>query len=82
MSVRAHLSITPWVDPEFVRTVDGVIAQVSGDVDIGSSPALGLAQALLRSRGYPRATVRDLRTSDEALRRVAHWQVARDGEGT
>lgn len=82
--VRARVTITPWTDLAFARTVREVmrIVSLSEEIVLGSGNGAVLAERLLRERGYARARVLDARTTDEALRRVAHWRVARDGEPT
>jgi hypothetical protein len=80
--VRARVTIMPWTDLVFAREVRAVMRAVSlsAEVTLGSGSGAVLAERLLRARGYGNARVIDLRTTDEALRRVAHWQVLRDGE--
>jgi hypothetical protein len=82
--VRARVTITPWTDLAFARTVREVMRTVSlsEEIVLGSGNGAVLAERLLRERGYARARVLDARSTDEALRRVAHWQVLRDGEAT
>jgi hypothetical protein len=82
--VRARVTITPWTDLVFARTVREVMRTVSlsEEIVLGSGNGAVLAERLLRERGYGRARVLDDRSTDEALRRVAHWRVLRDGEAT
>ena len=82
--VRARVTITPWTDLAFARTVREVmrIVSLSEEIVLGSGNGAVLAERLLRERGYERARVLDARSTDEALRRVAHWRVLRDGEPT
>lgn len=81
-AVRARVTITPWTDLIFARDVREVMRMVSlsEGVILGSGSGAVLAERLLRERGYEHARVIDARTTDEALRRVAHWQILRDGE--
>lgn len=80
--VRARVTIMPWTDLAFARTVREVmrIVSLSEEIVLGSGNGAVLAERLLRDRGYGRARVLDARSTDEALRRVAHWRVLRDGE--
>ncbi len=80
--VRARVTITPWTDLGFARDVREVmgIVSLSDEIVLGSGNGAVLAERLLRERGYRHARVIDARTAEEALRRVAHWQVLRDGE--
>lgn len=82
VTIRARVTITPWTDPVFARDVREVMRTVSlsDEVVLGSGNGVILAERLLRERGYGRARVIDARTATEALRRVAHWRVLRDGE--
>jgi hypothetical protein len=82
VEVRARVTITPWIDPVFARDVREVMRTVSlsDEVVLGSGTGAVLAERLLRERGYGRARVIDARTTAEALRRVAHWRILRDGE--
>ena len=81
-AVRARVTITPWTDLAFARDVREVMRMVSLSeaIVLGSGTGAVLAERLLRERGHLRARVIDARSPDEALRRVAHWQVLRDGE--
>jgi hypothetical protein len=77
--VRTKTRITPWDDPEFVRAFEQARAVVS-EGGINDLPlAAAEVQRLLREAGYPRARVEVDRTVAEALDRVAHWVVTRDG---
>ena len=83
-AVRARVTITPWTDLAFARDVREVMRMVSLSeaIVLGSGTGAVLAERLLRERGYGHARVIDARSPDEALRRVAHWRVLRDGERT
>ena len=82
VEVRARVTITPWTDLAFASDVREVMRTVSlsEEVVLGSGNGAILAERLLRERGYGRARVIDARTTAEALRRVAHWRILRDGE--
>ena len=62
--------------------VEQVVQQVQRTKGLDQAAFVGaeLAQTLLRSAGYPRVRVIDQRTVDEALGRIIHWTVVRDGE--
>ncbi len=82
-AVRARVSVSPWTDDVFAHDVREVMRTVSlsEEIVLGTGTGAVLAERLLRERGYQRARVIDARTADEAMRRVAHWRVLRDGEG-
>ena len=81
VAVRLRLSIAPWTDRAFVRTVEDICSRLtaSPEVDIASIAGAVTAERLLRDRGWPRARVMDRRTIDDALGHVGHWSVFRDG---
>ncbi len=49
-------------------------------VDPAAFVGAELAQTLLRAAGYLQVRVIDRRTVDEAMERIVHWTVLRDGE--
>lgn len=81
IAVRLRLSITPWDDADFVHAVEDACqrATLSNDVEPYSIAAAEHAERDLRDRGYHEASVIDVRTLDEAVALVGHWQVHRDG---
>ncbi len=77
--VHTKTRITPWDDPEFVRAFERARATVMQD-EIADVPlAAAKVQRLLREAGYPHARVDVDRTVAEAIDRVTHWVVTRDG---
>ena len=77
--VHTKTKITPWDDPVFVRTFEQVRDAVAQEME-GDGPALAAEiQHRLREAGYPRARVDVIRTAEEALEKVSHWTVKRDG---
>ena len=82
MSTAAHIKsrITPWDDAAFVRAFERARDEVRTLDDHPGGPILAAeVQGRLRAAGYPRATVTAVRTVEEALEHVAHWEVCRDG---
>lgn len=79
--VRVRLSISPWVDREFVCAVEGVCQRLI--LEDGAAPswatAAASAEECLRAAGYPSARVLDCRTYSDVLEGVARWRVERDG---
>jgi hypothetical protein len=77
--VHTKTKITPWDDPEFVRSFEQARAVVT-EHGISDIPlAAAEVERLLREAGYPDARVEVDRTVAEALDQVAHWVVTRDG---
>jgi hypothetical protein len=72
--------LVPWDDAEFVRAYGRAREQVLREGLLINGPrAAGRLEELLREAGYPRASVKVERTTDEALRHAARWTVQRDG---
>ena len=77
--VHTKTRITPWDDPQFVRAFERSRAVVTEDGITDSPLAAAEVQRLLREAGYPYARVDVDHTVAEALDRVTHWVVSRDG---
>ncbi len=77
--VHTKTRITPWDDPEFVRTFERARATVIGQGITDVPLAAAEVERRLREAGYPHARVEVDRTVAEALEQVAHWVVTRDG---
>jgi hypothetical protein len=75
---QVQLRIEEWDDVAFRQAVEGAWASVAGDADQDSIRAAAHLQLLLRSAGYPDASVEIHRTVDEALQHVAHFDVSRE----
>ncbi|MHB8891956.1 MAG: hypothetical protein ACYC65_07900 [Candidatus Limnocylindrales bacterium] len=77
--IHTTTRITPWDDREFVRMYEQA-REAAHQEDLGDGPAAAAeVQRRLREAGYPDARVDVDRTVEEALGRVAHWVVRRDG---
>lgn len=75
---RVELRIVDWDDVPFREAVDHAWDTIrAGSVDIDSTTAAAHLQLLLRSAGYPQATVDVRKTVDEALAHIAHFEVRR-----
>ncbi len=82
MPTAAHIKsrITPWDDTAFVLAFERARDEVRTIDDHPGGPILAAeVQERLRAAGYPHATVVAVRTVEEALEHVAHWDVRRDG---
>jgi len=81
LAIRARITITPWTHVAFATAAREILQEVrmSPEIEFGTGAGSVLAQRLLRARGYAHARVVDARDVDEAMRRVAHWLVLRDG---
>ena len=77
--VHTKTKITPWDDPAFVRTFEQVRDAVAREAPGDGPAAAAEVQRRLREAGYPNARVDVVRTAAEALEKVAHWIVTRDG---
>jgi hypothetical protein len=71
--------ITPWDDPAFVRTFEQVRDAVAREGRGEGPTAAAEVQRCLREAGYPHARVDVVRSAAEALEKVSHWIVSRDG---
>jgi hypothetical protein len=80
LDIRARVKVTPWTDADFEGAVRQVLQEVRlvPEIVFGSGEGAVLAQRLLRERGYEHARVIDMRSVDEAIRHIAHWEVLRD----
>jgi hypothetical protein len=80
LDIRARVRVTPWTDGDFERAVRQVLQEVRlvPEIVFGGGEGAVLAERLLRERGYEHARVIDVRSFDEAIRHIAHWEVLRD----
>jgi hypothetical protein len=82
MTTMVHIKarLTPWDDREFVRTFERARVEVERSGCCPEGPeAAERVERLLREGGYPDARVEIERTVAEALSRISHWDVRRDG---
>jgi hypothetical protein len=76
---RVELKIVDWDEIPFREAVETAWRQVRhGQVDSDSMTAAAHLQLLVRAAGYPGASVTVHKTVDEALARVAHFEVRRE----
>ena len=82
MTTMVHIKarLTPWDDVQFVRAFERARDEVGRLGGCPDGPAAAeCVQQLLRGGGYPDATVEVERSVAEALSRIAHWDVRRNG---
>jgi hypothetical protein len=72
--------LIPWADAAFVEAFERARDQaIVEGMAMPGPEAASRVQRLLRTGGYPRATVDVEATVDEALVHYARWTVRRDG---
>lgn len=73
---RVQLRIEGWDDVAFRDAVERAWAAIkAGPDDVDSMIAAAHLQVLVRAAGYPQASVEVIRSVDEALAHVAHFEV-------
>jgi len=81
--IHTRTRITPWDDREFVRTYEATreaVHQEATPEDLADLPIIAAQiQRRLHEVGYPQARVEVTQTAEEAIDRVSHWVVSRDG---
>ena len=74
--------LIPWDDPRFLQAFERAREQaIEEGLTINGPKTAARVEDLLRSNGYPEASVDVERTVEEALEHAAHWRVTRDGAG-
>jgi hypothetical protein len=78
METRLKVRLEAWDDPAFHAAFETVREQVEHEGVPLDTPEAGFrAEHLLAAAGYPGVRIEVVRSVDEAMRHVAHWEVHR-----
>jgi hypothetical protein len=78
MQPRLKVRLETWDDPAFHAAFEVAREQVEQEGIPLDTPEAGFrAEHLLAEAGYPGVQIQVIRSVDEAMRHVAHWEVHR-----
>lgn len=78
MGPRLKVRLETWDDPAFHTAFEQAREQVEAEgIPLDSQEAGARAEHLLAEAGYPEVRIDVVRTVDEALAHIAHWDVHR-----